>query len=1080
MGPSTLFRSFVLATLAVSISVQAQTGQITGLVSDPSGTSVPAAAVVVSNVATGIRHEVTTNEQGYYTVLFLNPGNYEIRVQKQGFKALEHPAVKLDVAQIARIDLRLQLGEVAESVTVAAEAPLLVTESGSVGQVIGNRKILDLPLNGRDFTQLATLVPGAISRGSSTQLDAPALSVNGARNGRTVFMIDGGSVSSQYFDVSSITPSIDAIQEFSVQSNSFSAENGQGMAIIAVALKSGTNQLHGSAFEFIRNQILDARNFFNNSSTRPPIKQNQFGFTFGGPVVMPGLYSGRDKTFFFGDYEGTRIRRVSQSNVLVPTTAMRSGNYSGRPAINDPATTRPDPSRPGAFLRDPFPGNMIPAGRLARESTYYLQFYPEANTAGGTFNFASGRRNDGDKFDVRIDHRFSNSDSLSSSYSLNDAGTYTPGQFEVNGGVTNRIRKQRWSLSETHSFRPAMINEFRLGYVRTQFYNFPQGLGTNHTVISGIGGFAEQSSDFPGFPGLGITGFLSFNPNAFSPIRFRDNKYEILDNITWIRGAHSLKFGAHFRRYDTATTNAARSRGDFTFNGTYTGNTWSDFLLGLPFQGRRTFPRNLFGIKYIRNEHFFIQDDWKINPRLTLNLGLRYELNHQLRTLNNQNASTDPVLRRIVVASDSSGKITTDGQQVGRFLLPLFQDVIVASSQVGLDGSLRRLDRNNFAPRLGLAWRPNGGTLVLRLGYGIFYGLIQGNRAESTGIVNPPFLADELSNLNTTPIPTKTLAGMFSPASQGLLLVPLNFFQLDPDTRDPYFQEWNVTLQKMVANVLSIEGAWVASKGTRVEFSRPVNVPNPGPGDIQSRRLWTRFASGTFVENSAYSTYNSFQMKVEMRQWRGLSWLSSFAFAKSLDNLSSDVQGFASQDPNNNNAEKGPSDYDVRNRFVVSANYALPLARSGRGIFSHIVKNWEVGSIFTAQSGLPFTPSIATDPANTGTSRRPDRIGNGTVDTRTLARDFDPTAFRLPLAFTYGNSGRNILYRRGFRNWDFITVRNFPIQERFRLQFRGEFFNFTNTPSFGAPVSNIQAGNVGQILSAGDGRSIQLALKLIW
>jgi hypothetical protein len=475
-----------------------------------------------------------------------------------------------------------------------------------------------------------------------------------------------------------------------------------------------------------------------------------------------------------------------------------------------------------------------------------------------------------------------------------------------------------------------------------------------------------------------------------------------------------------------------------------------------------------------------VQDDWKISPRLTLNLGLRYELNHQLRTLNNQNASADPVLRRIVVASDSDGNINVGGQQVGRFLLPLFQDVIIPSSQVGLDGSLRRLDKNNFAPRLGLAWRPAGGSFVLRLGYGMFYGLIQGNRAESTGIVNAPFLADELSNFNTTPAPTKTLANMFAPVSQGLNLVPLNFFQIDPDTRDPYFQEWNVTIQKSLSNIVSLEAGWVGAKGTRIEFSRPINVPLPGPGDIQARRLWPRFASGTYVENSAYSTYNAFQAKVEMRQWHGLSWLNSYAFGKSIDNLSSDVQGFASQDPNNNNAEKGPSDYDVRHRYVLSANYAFPFAANRRGVVAHVVKNWEIGSIVTVQSGLPFTPSIGTDPANTGTSRRPDRLASGTVEERTLERDFDVSAFRVPQAFTYGNSGRNILYGRAFRNWDFIAVRNFPLYERARLQFRGEFFNFTNTPAFGGPVSNIQAGNAGQIVSAGEPRSIQLALKLIW
>jgi hypothetical protein len=1064
----TLDRGIVVAVCA-SLRLLAQTGQITGLITDPSSTPIPGANVVITNVETGIRHEALSNEQGYYTVLFLNPGDYKIRVQKQGFKTVEQPPIKLDVAQIARVDLSLPLGELAESVTVTAEAPLLSTESGAVAQVIGSKKIVDLPLNGRDFTQLATLVPGAISRGTNASLDGPAISVNGARNGRTVFMIDGGSVSSQYFDVASITPSIDAIQEFSVQSNSFSAENGQGMAVISVALKSGTNQAHGSLFEFFRNQVLDARNFFNTSNVRPAVKQNQFGATIGAPVLIPKIYDGKNRTFFFADYEGLRIRRATQSNTLVPTHAMRSGDFSGRPVINDPFAGRA-----------PFPENRIPTERLAKEAAYYLQFYPEANTPAATYNFAPSRRNQTDKFDLRVDHRFSAADALASSYSLNQTDTYTPGQFDANGGITLNVRKQRWSLNETHNIHPALINEFRLGYVRTRFFNFPQGLGTNHTVMSGIGGFAEQSSDFPGFPGLGISGYLGFNPNAFSPIKFRDNKYEILDSIAWVHGAHSLRIGAHLRRYDTATTNAARSRGDFTFNGTYTGNAWADFLLGLPFQGRRTFPRNLFGIKYLNNEHFFVQNDWKISPRLTLNAGLRYELNHQLHVLNNQNASTDPMLRRIVVASDSHGKITVEGQQVGRFLLPLFQDVIVPSSQVGLDGSLRVLDRNNFAPRAGLAWRPTGGSFVIRVGYGIFYGLIQGNRAESTGIVNPPFLADELSNFNTTPVPAKTLANMFSPVSQGLNLVPLNFFQIEPNTRDPYFQEWNFTAQKLIANTISVEGAWVGSKGTLIEFSRPVNVPLPGPGDIQARRLWPQFASGSYVENSAYSTYNAFQMKVEMRAWHGLSWLSSYAFAKSLDSLSSDVQGFASQDANNNNAEKGPSDYDVKHRYVLSGNYTIPFAKGQNGVIAQIIKDWEIGSIFTVQSGLPFAPSIATDPANTGTSLRPDRIGSGTIETRTLARDFDPSAFRVPQQFTFGNSGRNILYRRGFKNWDFIAVRNFPIRERLRLQFRGEFFNFTNTPAFGAPVANIQAANVGQILSAGDPRSIQLALKLTW
>jgi Carboxypeptidase regulatory-like domain len=1076
--------SLFVAVVVLGAAAFGQTAEITGVITDPNGAAIVDAAVTARNADTGINNEAVTNSQGYYTFPHLNPGNYEIAVRKSGFRTTTRPAIKLDVAQVARIDLSLTIGEVKESITVEAEAPILSSQIATVEQVIGSEKIVNLPLNGRDFTQLATLVPGAISRGTNSSMQAPAMSINGSRTSKTVFMIDGGSVSSQYFDVASIVPSVDAIQEFSVQSNSFAAEYGQGTSIVNVSLRSGTNQLHGTAFEFLRNQDLDARNFFNTTGVRPAVKQNQFGFTLGGPIVIPHVYNGKNRTFIFGDYEGTRVRRAQTFNNLVPTAGQRDGDFSAiRTPIYNPLATQPDPNNPGQFIKTPFPGNVIPANLLSSQAAFYLPFYPLPNTAQGTFNFVPNSQNTVDKFDIRVDHHFSDADALSGSYSFNQVLNYTPGQFAANGGVTQEVRRQRAGLSETHSFGPATLNELRLNYVRTRESNAPQGLGTNYTVNSGIGGFVDQSGAFPGFPGLTISGYLGFNGNAFSPIIFRDNKYEIGDNVTWVRGSHAFKAGALLRYYDTATVNAARSRGAFTFNGTFSGNSFADFLLGLPYQGQRTFPRNEFGIAPMRNEHVFIQDDWKVTRTLTLNLGLRYELNNPPTVLHNQMASTDPVLQRIVVASDSGGNINYNGQQVGPFLYPLFAQYIVPSSKAGLGPSLRYLDTNNFAPRLGVAWRV-ANDFVVRMGYGIFYGLIEGNRSESTGIVNPPFLADELSNFNTQPIPTKTLANMFAPVQQGLNLVPLNFFQIEPHMADPYVQQWNVTLQKVVKGNLSLEAGWVGSKGTKIEFSRPVNVPAPGPGAIQNRRLWPLFASGTYVEDSGYSTYNSLQVKAEIRNWRGLSFLSSYAFAKSIDNLSSDVQGFSSQDPNNNNGEKGVSDYDVKQRWVTSLNYALPFARKRSDILGRIVRDWAVGSIFTAQSGLPFTPGISTDPANTGTSLRPNRVASGTVANPGVNLWFNPAAFTVPAAYTYGNSGRNILYGPGFFNWDAVVTRIFPITERMKLQFRGEFFNFTNTPAFAQPitgiVTNIQAGNAGHILTAGEPRDVQVALKLLF
>jgi hypothetical protein len=803
---------------------------------------------------------------------------------------------------------------------------------------------------------------------------------------------------------------------------------------------------------------------------RPAVKLNQFGFTLGGPVVIPHLYSGKDKTFIFGDYEGTRGRTAVTNNNLVPTIAQQHGDFSSLATpISDPLTTP----------KTPFPGNVIPADRLSPQAAFFLPFYPAPNTPGNLFNYVANSRNTVDKFDTRVDHYFSRDDMLTGTYSFNQVLNYAPGAFPANGAVLQSVRRQAAALNETHSFSPSTLNELRINYVRTRESNAAQGLGTNYTVESGIGGFAEQSGAFPGFPGLSISGYLGFNENAFVPIVFRDNTREISDSVTWLRGAHAFKAGGLFRYYDTATVNAAHSRGNFIFNNTYTGNSFADFLLGVPFQAQRTFPRNEFGIAPMRNEHVFFQDDWKVTRSLTLNLGIRYEVNNPPTVLHNQMASTDPVLQQIVVGSTSDGKINYNGQQIGQFLYPLFAQYIVPSNKVGLGPTLRYTDWNNFAPRAGLAWRA-GNDFVVRMGYGIFYGLIQGNRSESTGIVNPPFLADELSNFNTTPVPTKTLANIFSPVQQGLNLVPLSFFQIDPHMADPYIQEWNFTLQKAVNGVLSLEAGWVGVKGTKIEFSRPINVPDPGPGVIQNRRLWPVFASGTYVEDSGYSTYNSLQVKAQIRNWRGLSFLSSYAYAKSLDNLSSDVQGFSSQDPRNNNAEKGPSDYDQRHRWVSSLNYILPLAQGRHDILGRVAHGWQVGSIVTWQTSNPFTPSISTDPANTGNSKRPNRLAAGTLPNPSINLWFDPTAFAVPAAFTYGNSARNILYGPRHFNWDAVAMRIFPIKERLRLQFRGEFFNFTNTASFNNPVTNIQAANVGHITSAGAPRDIQLALKLLF
>lgn len=1069
----------IVLALAILPPLCGQTAQTTGRVIDPSGAAVPGVRITVTNVGTGVPRTAQTNEQGYYTVPFLNPGRYEMRFEHTGFKPLRREGIQLAVDQVARLDITLEVGDQAEHIVVRAESPLLATESATIKQVVGEKRILDLPLNGRDFTQLATLVPGATTGSSSGWMPNSNLNVNGARNSKLVVAVDGMNVSNQHFDGASVVPSVDAVQEFSVQSNAFAAEYGQGTSVVNVSLKSGTNQFHGSAFHFLRNQIFDARNFFNYTGVKPAVRQNQFGFTLGGPLTLPGIYRGRDRTFFFVDYQDSRARRPVTRNSTVPTAAMKSGNFAGL-TINDPSLTREDPAKPGTYLRQPFPGNLIPASRISPQAAYFLKYFPDPNTASGTYNFVPGRSSDSYRFDIRVDHQLAPNSSLQGTYSMQQGNSYTPGSLPYTGAITQTPRSQLATVRSAHTFSPRLINELRLGYVRDQtLHSSPNFTGrVNHTVLSGIGGFDVQSQSFPGFPHLAISGYTALSGLAFYPVSFRDNRYEVIDGLTFVSGNHTVKGGFNFRRYSTAGENGATSRGSFSFTNGATGQAFADYLLGIPYSGQRSFPRNLGGVRRAANDHFYIQDDWKVTPRLTLNLGLRYELNFPVLRVNDQAVSTDPVLRRMVVASDSQGNFTGNprgGQQVSDLLFASFADIIVPSSSVGLDRSLKHLDRNNFAPRFGFAWRPGVQDLVVRGGYGIYYGLVQTNRSEAT-LSGPPFTADETGNYNPFPLVTKTLANMFASVSQGLYLTPLGFYQTDPNMRDPYFQQWNLTLQKSLFQRLSLEGAYVASKGTKLENSRPINVPDPGPGTIQDRRLWTRFGTGNYVENSGNSTYHALQTKAEIRDWRGLSLLASYAWAKAIDDISSDPQGATAQDPRNMAAEKGISDMDLRHRFVASAVYPLPFR--GKNVM-RLFSGWQVGSIVTLQSGLPFTPTINTDQAKTGRSNlRPDRIASGVAAQRTLEKDFDTAAFRLPALYTYGNSSRNPLYRRGTRNWDVIASRTFRLNERVQLQFRAEFFNFTNTPAFGAPVVNIQAANAGAILSAGEPRDIQFALKL--
>jgi len=1049
----------VMAVVCFVVPLVAQTGQITGQVTDPTGATVPDTSVTVTNIETGVATRTATNADGYYTAPFLTPGDYRISVSKSGFKAATIAPVKVDVSQIARMDFSLTLGSQTEEVEVTvATAPLVQSETAELGQVIGERTVVDLPLNGRNFTQLTTLTPGAYTGATTGFVRGSTVTANGMRTSNTVFMVNGVNTTDQDFEGTANLPPPDAIQEFRVQTNDLEAQYGLGGAVIHVELMSGTNALHGSVYEFLRNDKLDARNFF--ALTKSTLRQNQFGFTLGGPIV-------KHRTFFFVDYQGSRAHSGQTFNDVVPTAAMQQGNFAGLRVITDPTTAQP------------FPNNQIPTPRISPESAFFLKFFPTPNTPQGTFVYDGLGLNNFDQFDVRIDHQLGAADALKFTYLFTQPSVFVPGSFPDNGAVTTSPRHQAAGLIEVHTFSSHVVNEFTLGYTRIRSFGAQQGLGTNYTVQAGIGGFDVVSGAYPGFPALTPTGYTGLTNNAFQPLRFRENNYNLRDVVTIVKGKHIILVGLEFTRHSNFTTNSAHNRGEFTFSGTYTGNAWGDYLLGIPFQGARSFPRDLFGY-YMTEYEPFVQDNWKVTPHLTLNFGLRYSLFPQPYAMHNVLSSVDPLANRIVVASDSQGRIETGAQQVAALVVPLFSKQIMPSSQSGLDNTLRYPNHKNFGPRLGLAWQPGGG-FVVRAGYGILYSLYQGVQYEGTVAgANMPFFADQIGIFNTTPVPTLSLANFFPPISLGnFSLPPLTIYQLDPKAPNPYFQQWNLTLQKVVGGLISVEAAYVGNKGTHLAFSLPINIPLPGPGAIQLRRPNTVFSSGAMIRETDSSTYNALQMKVETRNWRGLIFLATYTWAKGLDYQNSDSQVSPVQDPNNIQAERAITSQPASN-FTLSAVYELPFLKGRHGLVRGVFGGWEVTSIFTAQSGSAFTPTISTDPANTGQSKRPNRIADGGLPDPNINQWFNVAAFQVPASFTYGNSGINILRGPAGWNWDAGFFKNFRILERLRLQFRAEFFNTSNTPRFANPTVNIQSPSAGKILSAGTSRQIQFALKLIF
>jgi hypothetical protein len=1092
MKPLFFIRDYVIFCCLVAAGVFAQqpTGEITGIVTDATGAAIPGAGVEAVNASTGLRWNAVSTSDGTYAFSILPPGTYGLQVRKQGFETLERTGIALSIGQVVRLDLTLKIGSQTQTVVVTGSAPLLESETASTGQVISTKPINDLPLNGRNFLQLAKLTAGVAEPKPGDRAAAGgSFQANGVRAQLNNFLLDGVDNNAKIVDQQNsspvvIQPSVDALQEFKVETNNYSAEYGYSAgAVVNASIKSGTNQLHGDAFEFLRNDYLDARNFFSNPTARKPVlQQNQFGGTLGGPII-------RNRAFFFGSYERTSTNRGSTYVVTVPTAAIRSGDFTGQPTIYNPATTVQ--TSPGVYTRTAFANNRISPTLFDPAAAKLLSLIPlPTNPSASINNYVSSPTNTvrANRLDFKQDTQFSPADTLFARYSYFGANAVTYGPFPAPlVGSTSFQTAPKEDLGngaatgETHIFSPAVVNEARVGYNRIQDFLSPF---VKDTIAAqyGLGGIPTQPGA-TGLPSISISGFSNLGEATFLPNQKISEVITAEDHVSWTTGRHLLRFGGSYRWVRSWFNISSSARGSYNFSGAFTqnpskpagtGSGFADFLLGIPAGASLS----NFVSGDLRYHYFggFIQDDWKLTPNLTINLGVRYELWTQPIERHDQQANFLTNLARLIYPNDK---------------IPAGAPSLTAPIPSGVGRrSLMKTDTNNVAPRLGLALRATSNT-VLRAGAGVFFADDPAIGASARPVANPPFFRS-VSYPTDQITPVLHLATGFpsDALAQNVNISAATLSAFAVDLKQGYVYHWSFGVEHQLYNWL-LDLNYVGTRGNDLPLTYNVNQPLAGPGSVASRRPYAGLGDINFTRPMDTTSYNALETRVEHRYQNGLALLGSYTFSRSIDIGGESLIGDLSlRNAANIKAERGLSSGDQRHRFVSSVLYDLPVGTGRRfqipnRIVNAIIGNWQLNAIVTARTGQPFTPTLGTSTANTG-APRPDRLRDGNLpsDQRTITAWFDKTAFAQPALYRFGNAGRNILIAPGAVNLDASVFKDFPLRvlgEQGQLQFRAESFNALNHPQFGTPNSRVDLAQGGTItgLSA-NMREVQFGLKLMF
>ena len=1064
------------------------TGAVTGVIRDQSGALLPGATIVAEQPATGQKFTTASNSAGTYLLPVLPIGLYSIKVSAPNFKQSVLPTFEIHLGESLHSDFTLQIGDSTEILTVVADTDVTLLESAEISDVVQQRQLLALPLIGRQFLDLAMLSTGVVrppggTRGDALQQAGTLVNVLGQRSGHNLYLVDGVTVTDQHFNNMVIAPSVDAIDEFNIQKTSYAPEfGGKSGAVINVVSRSGTNRFHGSLLEFVRNDIFDAKNFFDAPSGRiPPFHQNQFGGSVGGPVS-------KNRTFFFLNYEGQRVRKSLTQTFSVPTAAMREGDFSGAAVIYDPGTVTV------AGQRLPFPNNRIPTA-LNSIATAALAAVPFPNLPGIAQNLLSTQTQavNNNQGSARLDHRFTDQDNTYLRASLFDARESDPFGSGVlqesllpGFGRTLSTHSINGAAGWTHGFSASLLNEARFGFLTVAGGQKSPNAGNNFASLAGLQGVTANPLD-TGYPQFSLGGQFTTigDPALFT---FRNNRdFEFYDNLTFHHGKHTLKVGAYFMHYDLQTVNPNGARGIFSYTPRWTssaagladGNAFADFLLSYPTTAQTGLGRAAVDA-HTNWAHFYAQDNWQITQNLKIDIGLRYEYNQNMTDAANQFSALDTSVPggRFVIASDGAGNLAPSANP----LLPLIPLSVVTSSAAGWNNSLLTSRPWRIAPRAGFVWNLAGNfKTVIRGSFGIYP-----NQAAYSIVTNfaqnlPFFVTKTVSSSGTALSPAFTTATALTSSSLGTV----GGNDLNHEFKIEYNEVWNFSAERELTPGTTLTAAYIGSRTVHADSSTVLNVPVAGPGAIAARRPIPQLSQFNTIRWDGWATYHAATFSLKRRFAKGLTYDVNWTWSHSIDDASDPGatlnEANLPQDVRNMAAEKASSSFDHRHRVVFSFVYVIPVVRTKnwtRAAFGR----WQAGGNFTVQSGAPFTVNISGDQANIGSgpAQRPNISGDPNSGPQSPNQWFNTSVFSLPALYTFGNAPRNAVIGPGAREFDLSLQKDVALSDSVKLQFRGEAYNVFNHPNFNIPNRIAFTPNFGKISSAQDSRQMQLALKLVF